>query len=46
MHMLALGWPAHLGTAAVLEDRALHDEDEKTRTTAENLRAPAGRPSR
>ncbi|MEU6470179.1 HEAT repeat domain-containing protein [Streptomyces massasporeus] len=37
LHMLALGWPAHPRTAAVLQDRILHDEDERTKAAADDL---------
>ncbi|MDO0930250.1 HEAT repeat domain-containing protein [Streptomyces sp. DG2A-72] len=37
IHMLALGWPAHPRTAAVLQDRILHDEDERTKAAADDL---------
>jgi hypothetical protein len=39
IHMLALGWPAHPQTTAVLRDRVLHDEDERTKAAAYDLLA-------
>ncbi|MDX2932827.1 HEAT repeat domain-containing protein [Streptomyces ipomoeae] len=44
LHMLALNWPGHPRTAAVLQDRALHDEDESTKAAAHDLRALTTRP--
>ncbi|MFB6752534.1 HEAT repeat domain-containing protein [Streptomyces sp. NPDC056353] len=38
LHMLALGWPAHPRTAAALRDRILHDEDERTKAAAGDLK--------
>ncbi|MGW2515601.1 HEAT repeat domain-containing protein [Streptomyces sp. NPDC001617] len=37
LHMLALTWPAHPDTTAVLQDRAHHDPDKETRAAAAYL---------